>query len=114
MVANLGQHPSHPLFDAPLPCPVLGSIRSGSAGCQLLRAAFAAGVDFHVCEPTSMPEGEGAGALPRDDCVPLHVEEGLVFELNNRLSHYVHNDSDQVRGRSQPAENREGACRAGR
>ena len=35
-------------------------------------------VDFHVCE--------------QDVCVPIHVDEGLVFELNNRLEHYVNNN----------------------
>jgi hypothetical protein len=34
-------------------------------------------VEFHVCE----------GAT----CLGLHLEEGLVFELNNRLEHYVDN-----------------------
>lgn len=36
-------------------------------------------ITFHVC------------AHGREDCIPLHVEEGLVFELNNRLQHYVDN-----------------------
>jgi hypothetical protein len=103
----VGQQLLQSLFDAPLPCPALGSTRPGPADCQLLPGA-SAGVDFHVCEPNSAPDGKGAGTLPRDDCVPLHVEEGLVFELNNRLSHYVHNNSDQVR--PQPADNREVAC----
>jgi len=40
-------------------------------------------VSFHVCEV--------------ETCVPLHVEEGLVFELNNRLRHYVHNDGETPR-----------------
>jgi Aspartyl/Asparaginyl beta-hydroxylase len=40
-------------------------------------------VDFHVCE--------------RDTCVPIHVDEGLVFELNNRLEHYVNNEGSMPR-----------------
>jgi len=40
-------------------------------------------VSFHVCE--------------RDVCIPLHEEEGLVFELNNRLIHFVDNDGDTSR-----------------
>ena len=32
-----------------------------------------------------------------DTCVPIHVEEGLVFELNNRLDHYVDNDGAESR-----------------
>ena len=40
-------------------------------------------VDFHVCE--------------REVCVPIHVDEGLVFELNNRLEHYVNNEGSMPR-----------------
>lgn len=40
-------------------------------------------VKFMVCE--------------KETCVPIHVEEGLVFELNNRLDHYVDNDGDAAR-----------------
>jgi hypothetical protein len=40
-------------------------------------------VDFHVCE--------------QDVCVPIHVDEGLVFELNNRLEHYVNNNGSMSR-----------------
>lgn len=29
-----------------------------------------------------------------EKCIPLHVEEGLVFELNNRLQHFVDNPSN--------------------
>ena len=32
-----------------------------------------------------------------DVCIPIHVEEGLVFELNNRLDHSVHNGGDAPR-----------------
>lgn len=35
-------------------------------------------VSFYVCE--------------QNDCMKLHTEEGTVFELNNRLKHYVKND----------------------
>lgn len=55
-------------------------------------------VAFHVCESR-------AGAIARNitfvqgqqECPAIHVEEGLVFELNNRLLHYVTNGGDQPR-----------------
>lgn len=37
------------------------------------------GNSFHVCEHSK--------------CVALHVEEGMVFELNNRVQHHVSNNS---------------------
>ncbi|KAG7669900.1 hypothetical protein KSW81_008044 [Nannochloris sp. 'desiccata'] len=40
-------------------------------------------VEFDVCE--------------HNVCVPLHVDEGLVFELNNRLEHYVNNNGSMPR-----------------
>ena len=40
-------------------------------------------VSFHVCE--------------KRKCVPIHVEEGLVFELNNRLDHFVDNNGTTPR-----------------
>ena len=40
-------------------------------------------VAFHVCDG--------------DACVKLHTEEGTVFELNNRLKHYVKNDGHEDR-----------------
>jgi hypothetical protein len=40
-------------------------------------------VEFHVCE--------------REECVPIHVDEGLVFELNNRLEHFVNNNGSMPR-----------------
>lgn len=40
-------------------------------------------VSFHVCE--------------KDKCVKIHTEEGTVFELNNRLKHYVKNDGQEAR-----------------
>lgn len=40
-------------------------------------------VTFKVCE--------------RSTCLKLHTEEGLVFELNNRLKHFVKNDGDERR-----------------
>lgn len=40
-------------------------------------------VTFKVCEQSS--------------CLKLHTEEGLVFELNNRLKHFVKNDGDEMR-----------------
>ena len=36
-------------------------------------------------------------AVCSKSCVPLHVEEGMVFELNNRLHHYVKNQGDSHR-----------------
>jgi len=41
-------------------------------------------VSFGVCDSGS-------------DCVRLNTDEGTVFELNNRLKHYVKNESDQDR-----------------
>lgn len=58
----------------------------------------ATGVTFLVCEPSKRGKaaaGQAADHEPRL-CVPLHVEEGLVFELNNRLAHSVTN-GDQPR-----------------
>lgn len=57
-----------------------------------------ADVAFHVCESR-------AGAIARNitfvqgqqECPAIHVEEGLVFELNNRLAHSVTNGGDQPR-----------------
>ena len=40
-------------------------------------------VEFDVCE--------------HDVCVPIHVDEGLVFELNNRLEHFVNNNGSMPR-----------------
>lgn len=40
-------------------------------------------VTFKVCEQSS--------------CLKLHTEEGVVFELNNRLKHFVKNDGDEMR-----------------
>jgi hypothetical protein len=40
-------------------------------------------VSFHVCQET--------------ECLALHVEQGLVFELNNRLKHNVVNGGDVQR-----------------
>jgi len=40
-------------------------------------------VTFKVCEQSS--------------CLKLHTEEGIVFELNNRLKHFVKNDGDEMR-----------------
>jgi len=40
-------------------------------------------VEFHVCE--------------HDVCVPIQVDEGLVFELNNRLEHFVNNNGSMSR-----------------
>jgi len=41
------------------------------------------GVSFNVCD--------------KDTCVKLQTEEGTVFELNNRLKHYVKNDGHEDR-----------------
>jgi hypothetical protein len=41
-------------------------------------------VSFNVCESD-------------DNCIRLNTEEGVVFELNNRLKHHVQNSSDQDR-----------------
>jgi hypothetical protein len=49
-------------------------------------------VSFHVC---SKHDRESEDEEP--PCLPLHVEEGLVFELNNRLEHFVDNDSEVSR-----------------
>ena len=48
-----------------------------------LVVASSSKVSFQVCEAQT--------------CVPLHVEEGLVFELNNRLDHFVDNDGEESR-----------------
>ena len=40
-------------------------------------------VKFHVCY--------------RESCLPLQLEQDLVFELNNRLAHYVDNDGTEDR-----------------
>ena len=40
-------------------------------------------VSFHVCD--------------NDECIKIHTEEGTVFELNNRLKHYVKNDGQEYR-----------------
>ena len=47
-----------------------------------------------VASAASILEGEAG----REGCLPIHVtEEGLVFELNNRLRHYVVNGGDTPR-----------------
>ena len=56
-----------------------------------------ADVVFHVCESQQAAQAAGRGSTDTPTCVPLHVEEGLVFELNNRLAHSVTNGGDQPR-----------------
>ena len=51
---------------------------------------------FKVCD-TARHAGAGAGQAGAPLCVPLAVEQGLVFELNNRLAHSVVNDAGRVR-----------------
>lgn len=46
-------------------------------------------VTFGVCDQT--------GKTGQGDCVTLNTDEGVVFELNNRLKHYVKNESDEDR-----------------
>jgi len=60
--------------------------------------ALHAGVAFTVCDTKQHVKAGGAGS-GQAGCVPLHVEEGLVFELNNRLPHNVVNNGQQVGGR---------------
>ena len=70
---------------------------------QLPLLPLGAAVSFHVCDPEAKDLAAAAGgaldAASADTagCLPIHVEEGLAFELNNRLPHYVDNNSDQVR-----------------
>ncbi|PSC71222.1 green algal specific Aspartyl Asparaginyl beta-hydroxylase [Micractinium conductrix] len=54
------------------------------------------GVTFKVCD-TARHAGAGAGQAGAPLCVPLAVEQGLVFELNNRLAHSVVNDAGRPR-----------------
>lgn len=57
-------------------------------GSKLDVAATTAGI---------LAERRGEGPAPHD-CIPIRVnEEGLVFELNNRLQHYVANGGSTPR-----------------
>lgn len=64
-------------------------------------------MSFEVCDPRAAAGAAHAGAGSGGDaalhagdpgCVRAHAEEGLAFELNNRLSHLVRNSGDQVCG----------------
>ena len=67
---------------------ILRHVDSGGYSSQGHRlhivVASSPSVEFQVCET-------------KGSCLPLHVEEGIVFELNNRLKHYVNNDGDSDR-----------------
>lgn len=59
-----------------------------------------------MCEPPERARAHGEPvAHEAPTCLPLHVEEGLAFELNNRLPHRVVNAGDEVRqgARAAPA-----------
>lgn len=56
------------------------------------------GVAFHVCETPERAALHGGGEEPHSPpCLPVRVEEGLAFELDNRLPHRVENAGDEAR-----------------
>lgn len=57
-----------------------------------------AGRDVVAATAALLAAGGRAGVDGDSGCVPIRVaEEGLVFELNNRLKHYVVNGGDEPR-----------------
>ncbi|KAL4458606.1 hypothetical protein ABPG75_013471 [Micractinium tetrahymenae] len=56
------------------------------------------GVSFLVCDTPENAASESGPVVPDSlPCLPIHVEVGLAFELNNRLPHRVMNGGDQER-----------------
>ncbi len=54
-------------------------------------------MSFEACDPPRVDAHGEVAAAEETACVPCHVEEGLVFELNNRLGHKVKNGGDEPR-----------------